>query len=257
VITFTTAELYGWIAGLMYPLARVLAFMSIAPFFNNRAAPMRVRLLIGAAIAFGIAPLVPPLPAVEPASAPGLLMLAREMLIGLAMGFAMRIVFAAISMAGEQIGMQMGLGFAVSYDPLNTAQTPVLSEFLALITTLVFLSLNGHLMMVATLAQGFQVLPVSLDALPATAWLNIVLHAKVIFVTGMLLALPVTGAMIVTNLSLGVLNRAAPQLNLFAIGFPVTIAGGFLLLLLTLNHLVPPLQRLFEAGLQMMLAFPG
>ena len=257
MITFTTAELYALIAAVLYPLARVLAFMSIAPLFNNNAVPMRIRLLIGVAITIGIAPLVPPIPAIEPSSAPGLLMLAREMLIGFAMGFAMRIVFAAISMAGEQIGMQMGLGFAVSYDPLNTAQTPVMAEFLALITTLIFLSMNGHLMMVATLAQGFQVLPVSLEGLPPTAWLNIVLHAKVIFATGMLLALPVTGAMIITNLSLGVLNRAAPQLNLFAIGFPVTIAGGFVILLLTLNHLVPPLQRLFEAGLQMMLAFPG
>lgn len=257
MISFTTAELYGWIAAVLYPLARVLAFMSIAPIFNNTAVPMRIRLLIGIAITVGIAPVVPPIPAIEPASGAGLLMLVREMLIGFAMGFAMRIVFAAISMAGEQIGLQMGLGFAVSYDPLNTAQTPVLSEFLALMTTLIFLALNGHLMAVATLAQGFQVLPVSLDALPPTAWLNIVLHGKVIFATGMLLALPVTGAMIITNLSLGVLNKAAPQLNLFAIGFPITIAGGFLLLLVTLDHLVPPLQRLFEAGLQMMLAFPG
>ncbi|HEY5762765.1 MAG TPA: flagellar biosynthetic protein FliR [Rhodocyclaceae bacterium] len=257
MIAFTTAELYALIAAVLYPLARVLAFMSIAPLFNNNAVPMRIRLLIGVAITIGIAPLVPPIPAIEPSSAPGLLMLAREMLIGFSMGFAMRIVFAAISMAGEQIGMQMGLGFAVSYDPLNTSQTPVMAEFLALITTLIFLSINGHLMMVATLAQGFQVLPISLDGLPPTAWLNIVLHGKVIFATGMLLALPVTGAMIITNLSLGVLNRAAPQLNLFAIGFPVTIAGGFVILLLTLNHLVPPLQRLFEAGLQMMLAFPG
>jgi flagellar biosynthetic protein FliR len=257
VIVFTTAELYALISAILYPLVRVLAFMSIAPVFNNNAVPMRIRLLIGVAVAVGIAPMVPPIPPIEPASGAGLLMLAREMLIGLAMGFAMRIVFAAISMAGEQIGMQMGLGFAVSYDPLNTAQTPVLSEFLALLTTLIFLAINGHLMAVATLAQGFRVLPVSLDGLPPTAWLNIVLHAKVIFATGMLLALPVTGAMIITNLSLGVLNRAAPQLNLFAIGFPVTIAGGFILLLLTLDHLVPPLQRLFEAGLQMMLAFPG
>lgn len=257
MITFTTGELYGWIAALLYPLARVLAFMSIAPFFNNRAAPMRARLLIGIAITLGIAPLVPPLPPIEPASGAGLLLLAREMLIGVAMGFVMRIVFAAISMAGEQIGMQMGLGFAVSYDPLNTAQTPVVSEFLAVMATLIFLSLNGHLMMVATLAQGFNVLPIGFEGLPPTAWLNVVLHAQVIFATGMLLALPVTGAMIITNLSLGVLNRAAPQLNLFAIGFPVTIAGGFVLLLLTLNHLVPPLQRLFEEGMRMMLAFPG
>ncbi len=257
MIVVSTAEIYGWIAAFMYPLARVLAFMAIAPLFNNNAVSMRIRLLIGVAISVGVAPLVPPIAPIEPASAAGLLMLAREMLIGFAMGFSMRIVFGAISMAGEQIGMQMGLGFAVSYDPMNTAQTPVLSEFLALLTTLIFLSINGHLMMIATLAQGFQVLPVALEGFAPTAWLNIVMHGQVIFATGLLLALPVTGAMIITNLSLGVLNRAAPQLNLFAIGFPITIAGGFVMLLLTLNHLVPPLQKLFEEGLRMMLAFPG
>lgn len=257
MISFTTAELYAFVASVFYPLARILSFMSIAPLFNNTVVPMRIRLLVGVAITVGVLPLVPAIAPIEPASGPGLLMIAREMTIGFSMGFAMRVVFAAISMAGEQIGMQMGLGFAVSYDPLNTAQTPVLSEFLALITTLVFLALNGHLMMVATLAQGFRVLPIELSALPATAWMNIVLHAQVIFTTGLLLALPITGAMIITNLSLGVLNRAAPQLNLFAIGFPITIAGGFLMLFLTLDHLVPSLQRLFEEGLRMMLAFPG
>lgn len=257
MISFTSVELAGWIAAFFYPLARILGFAAIAPVFNNLAIPRRIRLTIGLAIGLGIAPLVPPVSGVDINSGVGLWMLAREMGIGVAMGFAMRLAFTAVDMAGEQIGLQMGLGFAVFYDPTSAAQTPVIANFLILLATLVFLSINGHLMMVATLAQSFQVIPIAPGFLPAQGWLNLVLMAKTIFAMGLLLALPVTTALIITNLALGVLNRAAPQLNLFAIGFPITITGGFILLMVTLNYLAVPLQRLFEEGLRMMLGFPG
>jgi flagellar biosynthetic protein FliR len=257
MISFTSVQLAGWIATFLYPLARVLGFAAVAPVFNNLSVPRRVRLTMGLVIGLGIAPLVPPVTGVDINSGVGLWMVGREMLIGVAMGFAMRLVFAAVQVAGDQIGSQMGLGFAVFYDPLSTAQTPVVAEFLVLLATLVFLSINGHLMMIATLAQSFQVLPIAGDLLPAQSWLNLVLMTKTVFSMGLLLALPVTVALLITNLTLGVLNRAAPQLNLFAIGFPITITGGFILLMVTLNYLAVPLQRLFEEGLRMMLAFPG
>lgn len=257
MISFTSAQLAGWIATFFYPLARVLGFAASAPVFNNLAVPRRVRLTLGLLIGIGVAPLVPPVAGIDINSGVGLWMLAREMLIGVAMGFAMRLVFAAVQVAGDQIGSQMGLGFAIFYDPLSTAQTAVIAEFLVLLATLVFLSINGHLMMIATLAQSFQVIPIARELLPAQGWLNLVLMAKTTFAMGLLLALPVTVALVITNLTLGVLNRAAPQLNLFAIGFPITITGGFILLMLTLNYLAVPLQRLFEDGLRMMLGFSG
>lgn len=255
MITFSTAQWYAWIAALIYPLVRVLSFTASAPFFSNLGIPMRIRLLLGLAITFGIMPLVPPLPPVDPSSGIGLLMLGREIMIGAGMGFALRVIFSAINLTGEQIGFQMGIGFAVFYDPQNSTQVPVVAQLLALLQILVFLSINGHLMMVATLAQSFQAIPISTTPLAAGSWLNLAEWGGRIFSAGLLMAMPVTVALIVTNLSLGVLTRAAPQLNLFAIGFPITIIGGFTMLLFSLGYLAVPLQRLFEEGLQMMLGF--
>ena len=258
MLIFNSAEVNAWIALVFYPLVRVLGFFVTAPLFNNLATPVRVRLISGIAVTFGILPLIPPFPIVDMNSGTGLWLLAREMGVGIAMGFAMRIVFAALLMAGEQIGFQMGLGFAVFYSPQNSSQTPVVSEYLSLITTLIFLSINGHLMLVSTLAQSFQAIPISVQALPANAWSNLVLFGSKIFSAGLLFALPVSVALLITNLALGILTRAAPQLNLFAIGFPITLVAGFAILSLSLSYFTPPLQALFEEALQMMLGFtPG
>jgi len=257
VISFTGQEFTGWIALLFYPLARVLAFFAVAPIFNNIGLPVRIRLVAGIAVTIGILPLLPPSPAVDINSGAGLWMIAREMSIGIAMGFALRVAFAALIMAGEQIGFQMGLGFAVFYDPQNTSQTAVIAQYFSLIATLIFISINGHLMMISTLAQSFLAIPIGPEALPANSWSNLVLFGSKIFSAGLLFALPVTIALLITNLALGVLTKAAPQLNLFAIGFPITLIAGFSVISLTLNYFSPPLLRLFEDALQMMLAFPS
>lgn len=255
MISFTGEQLNGWITLLFFPLSRVLAFFAVAPIFNNIGLPVRIRLLASIAVTLGILPLLPAPPAVEIGSGAGLWIIAREMSIGVAMGFAMRIVFSALIMAGEQIGFQMGLGFAVFYDPQSSAQTPIIAQYFSLLTTLMFLSINGHLMMISTLAQSFQAIPIGPSALPANAWSNLVLFGGKIFSAGLLFALPVTIALLVTNLALGVLTKAAPQLNLFAIGFPITLTAGFAIISLSLNYFSPPLLRLFEEGLQMMLGF--
>ena len=255
MITFTGEQLNGWITLLFFPLARVLAFFAVAPIFNNVGLPVRIRLLAGIAVTLGILPLLPAPPNVELNSGAGLWIIAREMSIGVAMGFAMRIVFSAMVMAGEQIGFQMGLGFAVFYDPQNTSQTPVIAQYFSLLTTLMFLSIDGHLMLISTLAQSFLAMPISNIALPANSWSNLVLFGGKIFSAGLLFALPVTIALLITNLALGVLTKAAPQLNLFAIGFPITLTAGFIVISLSLNYLSPPMLKLFEDGMQMMLGF--
>jgi flagellar biosynthetic protein FliR len=256
MITFTGAQLTAWIALLFYPLVRVLAFFAIVPLFSNISAPVRVRLLTGIAVTIGILPLIPAPPPIDVNSGTGLWMIAREMSVGLAMGLAMRIVFAAFIMAGEQIGFQMGIGFATFYSPQNAAQTPILAEYFSLLSTLIFLSMNGHLMLLATLAQSFQAIPISPQPLPAENWSALTLFGSKIFSAGLLFALPVTVALVITNLALGVLAKASPQLNLFAIGFPITLVVGFLILSASLSHLLPPTMQLFEEGLRMMLA-PG
>jgi flagellar biosynthetic protein FliR len=255
MISFTTDELNALIAAFFYPLARILALLSAAPPFNNASLPVRVRLLLGVAIAVAIAPAIGSagtLPGVPVASGMGLVILAEQMLIGYAMGFAMRLVFGAIDYAGNAFSVQMGLGFATSYDPTNASQTAVVSEMIGILALLMFLGIDGHLMILSVLTQSFQALPVG--ALPESAsWSNLANAGAIVFASGLLLALPIIVALLIANTAVGVLGRVSPQLNLIVIGLPVTIALGFAALYVCLPYLIDPLTQLFETGLRAML----
>lgn len=256
MISLTSAQLEAWIGAFIYPLTRILALVSSAPLWGSAGLPRRTRLILGLAITIALAPALPPMPAAPPSSVTGLWILGQQILIGVGMGFAMRIVYSAIDLAGEYMGLQMGLGFATFYDPLSSSQTPVVAEFLGLLALLVFLSINGHLIYVATLAQSFTAIPVSATPLGSGSWLNLVELGGKLFAGGLLLALPLIVALMITNIALAVLTRAAPQLNLFALGFPLTLLGGFAILGLSLDYLAAPLQAIMETGLSAMLGFP-
>jgi flagellar biosynthetic protein FliR len=193
------------------------------------------------------------MPQVEPGSQAGVLILAQQVVIGLAMGFTMRIVFTAVEMAGELVGLQMGLGFATFFDPENAGDIPVVGQFLGLIATLFFLVLNGHLQMISLLSQSFSALPISGDGIAAAGFTTLVHWGGEIFAAGLLLSLPLLAALLITNLALGILSRAAPQLNIFAVGFPLTLAIGLLVLGLALPYFAPILERMIQEALQMML----
>lgn len=255
MISLTSAEINAWIVAFFFPLARILALLVSAPPFNNAALSTRVRLLLGLAIALAITPALPGIPAVEPASGLGLLILAQQMIIGVGMGLSMRLVLSAVDMAGTMISNQMGLGFATAYDPDSASQTPVVSEFLGMLALLIFMAINGHLMVIATLTQSFTVLPIASGTVANGTWLNIANAGGIIFSSGVLLALPIVVALLITNIALGVLGRVAPQLNLMAIGFPVTIILGFAALFVSMSQLSPPLLQMFEYGLQSMLGY--
>lgn len=255
MLGLSTAQIDAWIVFYAFPLARVLGLIATAPLWSTAGIPRRTRLILGLAITIAIAPVLPPMPSVQPASLAGLWILGQQMLIGIAMGFAARIVFAAIDMAGTFIGFQMGLGFATFYDPIDGAQTPVVGEFIGIIALLLFLALDGHLLYVSTLAQSFHAIPVGPEALSPNSWRNLVELGAKIFSAGLLLALPVLVALMITNIGLGVLTKAAPQLNLFALGFPVTLMGGFFAIGISLSYLTVPLQEIFDYALRAMLGF--
>ena len=255
MISLTSVQLNAWIVAFFFPLARILALLAAAPPFNNPGLSMRVRLMVGLAITIAVTPALPPMPRIDPASGIGLLILAQQILIGFSMGFALRLVFSAIDMAGTLISNQTGLGFATAYDPQNTSQTPVVSEFIGVLALLTFLSINGHLMVIATLVQSFTAIPIVLGGVASSSWQNIAGAGGIIFSSGVLLSLPVIVTLMIANVALGVLGRVAPQLNLMAIGFPITIVIGFSALMVSLNYLGTPLQQLFEYGLNSMLGF--
>lgn len=255
MISIDSAQIDAWITLFIFPLARILAFIASAPLWSTAGIPRRTRLIMGIAITVAIAPSLPAMPDVQPASMAGLWIMLQQMLIGIGMGFAARIVFAAFDMAGEFIGLQMGLGFATFFDPLSSSQTPVIAEFYSLIALMLLLSMNGHLLYFATLAQSFSAIPVSATPLAAASWLNLAELGSKIFSAGLLLALPVVVALMITNVGLAVLTCAAPQLNIFALGFPLTLIGGFAAIGISMHYLAVPIQAIFEFAMSAMLGF--
>jgi flagellar biosynthetic protein FliR len=187
---------------------------------------------------------------VPAASLQGLFILSQQIVIGVAMGLAMRIVFTAVDMAGELIGLQMGLGFATFFDHIHGVNSPVVAQLLGLIAMLFFLALNGHLLVVSALAESFMLMPVGGNPFSPQAAYSLVSWGGHIFAAGFTLALPVLAALVITNLALGVLTRAAPQLNIFAVGFPITLMLGFVMLALILPYLTAPLEHLLVSGVQ-------
>ena len=248
MISFSNAQLNLWIATFAYPLARILAVVMTAPVFSNVALTTQIRLILGLAVSFALAPALPAMPAIPVDSWQGLLVLVQQILIGVVIGFTLSIVFAVVDLAGQLIGLQMGLGFASFYDPQSAAQTPVLSEFLGLLATLIFLALNGHLLTLAALAESFRLLPVGGGPFAAKGLVAVLTWSATLFSTGVLLALPLIAALLVANIALGVLARIAPQLNIFAVGFPVTIVAGFMVLTLSMPYFGAALERLYDNG---------
>ncbi len=252
MVTISSELLQTWIIGLLWPLTRILGFIAAAPILGHQSIPNRVKLGFGIVLTLVIMPTVPALPSFEIFSLQGLLILVQQFIIGIAMGFAMRLVFVAIELAGHMIGMSMGLGFASFYDPQTEGQTTAISQFLVLLCMLVFLSLDGHLMFVTTIANSFTVMPIALDS-PSIDAMKIASWGSTIFSSGLLLALPVVTALLITNMALGILTKTAPQLNLFGIGFPITISIGFIVIAISLPTIVKPFEKMIEVGATHML----
>jgi flagellar biosynthesis protein FliR len=248
MVSFSSELLQAWIIGLLWPLTRVLGVITAAPIFGDTAIPNQVKLGFGVVLTLIIVPTISALPQFDIFSFQGLLILVQQLIIGLAIGFSMRLVFAAVAMAGQLIGMSMGLGFASFFDPQSQGQSTAVSQFLVLLAMLVFLSLDGHLMMVSAIAESFVTMPISLHGTGLNP-MRMVLWGETIFSSGLLLAMPVIAALLITNMALGVLTRTSPQLNIFGIGFPVTLSIGLFVLALSLQGMLKPIENMIQTGL--------
>jgi flagellar biosynthetic protein FliR len=256
MLSITTAELQILLATFFWPFSRILALIAASPILGNPSLPVLTKLGLAILITFLVAPTLDNLPQVDPGSGIGLLILIQQVIIGIAIGFSMRIVFVAVEMAGDIIGLQMGLGFATFIDPLS-GQIPLIGRFLGLIASLAFLAIDGHLIMIALVTQSFTTLPIGATGLATPIFSDIAIWGREIFMAGVQLALPVLAALLMTNLSLGILSRAAPQLNIFAVGFPLTLAVGILVLALTIPYFTPALEQLIQNGFSMMMRIVG
>jgi len=249
MISVTSAQLSTWLALFIFPFIRILALISSAPIFGNKQVLTRVKIGLALLLTVIIIPTLPAQADIEPSSALGLFVLLQQLLAGLAIGFAMRLIFTAVEMSGDLTGMQMGLGFASFFDPMNASYTPVVAQFLSIIATLAFLGMDGHLYMLEALAGSFQTFPISSAVPSAIALHTLAAWGGSIFTYALQLSMPVIGALLITNLALAILTRSAPQLNIFAIGFPITLVVGFAVLALSLPYLAPLLDHIAHAAL--------
>lgn len=233
-MNFTEEQILGQAALFIWPLMRISAMFVSVPLFSIRAVPARVRLILSVAITFVVMPLLPTLPAVEMFSYTGFMMALTQVMIGLTTGFILQLVFSAVVFAGQGIALSMGLGFSMMVDPQNGQQVPVIAQFYTVTTTLIFISLDGHLLLIQMLLDSFKTLPIGIDGIDKAGIWSIIAWSSRMFAGGLLLAMPVMASLLLVNVIFGVAARAAPQLQIFTVGFPVTLMLGLLLVWKTL-----------------------
>lgn len=231
---FTGAEISALIGSYLWPFIRIAAMITAMPALSSSFVPMRAKLAIAIGLTIVIAPIIPPVPEVDAISIEAMFLVMYQILVGVAMGFIFNLVFAAFVIGGQIIAMQMGLGFSMMVDPLNGAQTPVLAMFFVLMVTLFFLLMDGHLALIRVVADSFHSLPIGLSGISSANYWELANWGTRMFVGAVLVSLPAVTALLLVNMALGVMGRAAPQLNIFAVGFSVTITAGFVLLMMTL-----------------------
>ena len=236
----------------LLPFARMTGFVMVAPIFSTGFVPRRVRVGLSVMLALIVMPNLTPDMNFDPISLDGVIMLIQQMIIGIALGFVMQIIFAAIVNAGQLVGMQMGLGFAQMMDPTSGVTVPVIGQFYNLMGVLLFLAMNGHLVLIQVLVDSFSILPVASGGLPDSSLINIAYFGSWIFSGAVMIALPAIISLLMISVVMGVVTKSTPQMNVFAVGFAITIIAGFIIILVTLSTAFPQMARLFGEGFTFM-----
>ncbi|WP_434611544.1 flagellar biosynthetic protein FliR [Pseudomonas sp. R1-7] len=251
MLALTDTQISTWVASFILPLFRVTAVLMSMPVFGTTLVPGRVRLYLAVAITVVIAPGLPPMPPVNALDLSALMLVAEQILIGVLLGFSLQLFFQAFVVAGQIISIQMGMAFASMIDPTNGVNTAVIGQFLTMLVTLLFLAMNGHLVVFEVLTESFTTMPVGSAMLVNHFW---DIAGKLGWVLGaaMLLVLPAITALLVVNIAFGVMTRAAPQLNIFSIGFPLTLVLGMVIFWVSLGDILNQYQPLATQALQLL-----
>ncbi len=238
------AEILPRLPAIFWTFVRISALLVAAPMFGARTVPVRVRVMLAGLIALLIAPQVTIPAEVSVFSGAGALLVMREVVIGTALGFLLQLLFSAVAVAGEVIALSMGLAFASVVDPERGVSVPVVSQYFVVFSTLLFLALDGHLALLTLLIESFRLLPPAVAGLGADGFWQIAAWVSRMFEAAILVALPASAALLVAAVSMGLIARSAPQLNIFAVGFPMTLMLGIVALMFSLPLLVPQFEQL-------------
>lgn len=251
LLTVSADQIMAWTLSVIWPFVRISALMLVAPIFGARGVKPQVRIGLALLLALMIAPLLPEPPLVDVLSMAGLVVAMQQVVIGIAMGFVIQMVFSTLVQAGQSLALAAGLGFASVVDPTSGVQVPVVSQFFVIVGTLLFLAMNGHLVLLELLLLSFDSLPIGAGGLSSDDFWALLQFGTTMFNGAILIALPAVAALLMVNLSMGVIARTAPQLNIFAVGFPVMMLAGFVLLGILLPGLFARLGELSTLGFEL------
>jgi flagellar biosynthetic protein FliR len=254
LITLTEAQLVAWVSPIFWPFLRVLAVFTVAPVFSSKTFPLRAKIALAFFVAVAMQASLPEMPLIGFNDPRAFGAVVQQVGVGLAMGFAVKVVFASIELAGEVIGFQMGLNFASFFDPTLNGQTSAVGRLLNQLTLLLFLVMNGHIMVLLAVSRSFQSFPLDQNFLEALAHMQLHHIGADLFASALWIALPVVGMLMFTNLALGIISRVAPQMNIFAVGFPITLSVGLIGIAATLPMLDRPFAGLMERAIALFIS---
>ncbi|MDP2559826.1 flagellar biosynthetic protein FliR [Psychrobium sp. 1_MG-2023] len=251
-MTLYESEIMMWVASYFWPYCRIAGMFMVMVGVGSKNLSTRIRLLYSVAVTIVVAPTLGPMPEVDLFSISSFIIVVQQVLIGVALGFISVLVMQAFVVAGQVIGMQTSLGFASMIDPGSGQNVPVVGQFFLLLATLMFFAVDGHLAMIKMVVLSFDTLPVGVDGLTRVTFEKVARWGVWMFTAALAMSISAMVALLVINFSFGILTRAAPQLNIFSIGFPVTMLAGLLVLWLTLDTVMSHFDSQWIRGIEMM-----
>ena len=242
-MTLLAADIVERFYTFLWPMLRISAMLLTAPIFSLDALTLPIRIMLALVLTFFIYPMVD-WPVLDPISAIGFFEIVNQLFIGAMMGLMLQVAIGAIVLAGQTIAGSMGLSMASMYDP-NVGNVPVISQFLVILSTMIFLGFGGHVIMISMIMDSFTALPIGQSVLNQASFAKVVAWSSMMFLGAVLIAMPVMVSLLFINIGLGIITRAAPSLNIFSVGFPASIAAGFLILIITLESIIGRMRWLW------------
>lgn len=241
-------DLTAFISTYIYVLARISCLFVSAPFFSSKSLPIKVKTVLSILLAFIITPTITQSVLPDPLSIPGMLLMLQQLLIGLTIGLIFQFIFHISVVGGQIVAMQSGLGFASFVDPTNHETLPVISEFYLMITLLLFLISNGHIFLISVIHKSFTLLPVSSSTILNFSFVEIVTYFGDIFSGALAIAIPAIIALLIVNITLAIMTKASPQLNIFTIGFPLMLLIGLFIMYVNFSEIVTQTEHILATG---------
>lgn len=250
MLQFAWADFSPLLGQFLWPLFRVTSFFMAAPILGTQVVNARARLMLGLLVTIVLVPVLPALPPFDGLAVSTYLLVGQQVLIGVLLGFCLQLLFQVFVLAGHMVAMNMGMGFSSMVDPTNGISVVAISQFYLIMTTLLFVASNGHLLMIEVLANSFRVMPIDQLLFPQHGLWRLVSFGTWMFASAFVLAIPLVVTLLIANFAFGVMAKSSPQLNVFVLGFPFTLLLGLVILWLTTSSVVPQYSILAEEVFQ-------